>query len=115
MVTGGHYDIDCTVTDPNKKELYKGMKKEYDTFVFTAEVEGAYQVCFGNEFSTFSHKLVYVDWYVGEEHPFRNPMKKDTVLTQVSHDRYNSPFLLCMLKVHDVPSGRLEFLESCVL
>ncbi|XP_055333835.1 transmembrane emp24 domain-containing protein 7-like [Paramacrobiotus metropolitanus] len=83
VVTGGHYDIDCTITDPNHKELYKGVKKEYDSHQFTAEVDGPHQVCFGNEFSTFSHKLVYMDWYVGDEHPFRNPMKKDTVLTQL--------------------------------
>jgi len=83
VVTGGHYDIDCTVTDPAGKEVYKGVKKEYDSHVFTAELNGAYQVCFGNEFSTFSHKLVYMDWYIGDEHPFRNPMKGDTVLTQL--------------------------------
>jgi len=83
VVTGGHYDIDCTITSPTNVEVYKGVKKEYDSHVFTADVDGAYKVCFGNEFSTFSHKLVYMDWYVGDEHPFRNPMKGDTVLTQL--------------------------------
>lgn len=83
VVTGGHYDIDCTLSDPQGKELYKGVKKEYDTHTYTADVDGAYQVCFGNEFSTFSHKLVFVDWFVGDEHPFRDPAKKSTVLTQL--------------------------------
>jgi len=83
VVTGGHYDIDCSIRDPHDKEVYKGVKKEYDSHSFTADVDGPYQVCFGNEFSTFSHKLVYMDWFVGDEHPFRNPMKGDTVLTQL--------------------------------
>jgi len=58
VVTGGHYDVDVIVQDPTKKVLYKEVKKQYDSFTFTAEVTGEYSACFSNEFSTFSHKLV---------------------------------------------------------
>jgi protein ERP2 len=45
---------------------------------------GAYQVCFSNEFSTFSHKIVYLDIRTGEERPLLPVMNSATALTQVS-------------------------------
>jgi len=69
VVTGGHYDVDVILTDPMKKVLYKQVKKQYDSFTWTAEKTGEYVACFSNEFSTFSHKLVYIDFQVGEEDP----------------------------------------------
>uniref|UniRef100_A0AC34F6U8 GOLD domain-containing protein n=1 Tax=Panagrolaimus sp. ES5 TaxID=591445 RepID=A0AC34F6U8_9BILA len=62
VVTGGQFDVDAVVEDPNGKILYKQPKKQYDTFNFKTEVPGTYKVCFSNEFSTFSHKIVYMDW-----------------------------------------------------
>jgi len=67
VVTGGHYDVDAVVLDPMGKELYKQVKKQYDSFNANASVTGTYKACFSNEFSTFSHKLVYIDFQVGEE------------------------------------------------
>ena len=49
-----------------RKVLYKQVKKQYDSFTWTAEKTGEYVACFSNEFSTFSHKLVYIDFQVGE-------------------------------------------------
>lgn len=31
------------------------------------QLSGVYAACFSNEFSTFSHKLVYMDFQVGDE------------------------------------------------
>ncbi len=64
MVTGGHYDVDVILTDPKQTVLYKQVKKQYDSFTFTAAIQGEYKACFSNEFSTFSHKLVYIDFQV---------------------------------------------------
>ncbi|XP_076067056.1 transmembrane emp24 domain-containing protein [Oratosquilla oratoria] len=67
VVTGGHYDVDVVVEGPNRQILYHEVKQQYGQFEFKAEVTGTYLVCFSNEFSTFSHKLVYVGFQVGKE------------------------------------------------
>ena len=80
MVTGGHYDVDVVLTDPTRNVLYKQIKKQYDSHTWTAAKTGIllllvnnkflmlstgeYIACFSNEFSTFSHKLVYIDFQV---------------------------------------------------
>lgn len=46
-------------------------------------VTGIYKVCFSNEFSTFSHKLVYMEFNVGPETPLPGIGDHATVLTQV--------------------------------
>jgi len=71
VVTGGHYDVDVVIVDPKRKELYKEVKKQYDSFHWNASMTGEYAACFSNEFSTFSHKLVYVDFQVGDESPLK--------------------------------------------
>eukprot|EP00058_Branchiostoma_floridae_P022183 XP_002607673.1 hypothetical protein BRAFLDRAFT_82884 [Branchiostoma floridae] len=84
VVTGGHYDVDCLISDPNEKVLYKEIKKQYDTYTWTSEKKGVYKFCFSNEFSTFTHKTVYFDFMVGEEPPLIPEMgDHDTALTQV--------------------------------
>ena len=44
---------------------------------------GVYVACFSNEFSTFSHKLVYMDFQVGEDAPLFNLEDHATALTQM--------------------------------
>ncbi|ROT73831.1 transmembrane emp24 domain-containing protein 7 [Penaeus vannamei] len=67
VVTGGHYDVDVLVEGPARQILYREIKQQYGQFQFTPDHTGTYQVCFSNEFSTFSHKLIYVDFQVGDE------------------------------------------------
>uniref|UniRef100_A0A0R3RQJ6 GOLD domain-containing protein n=1 Tax=Elaeophora elaphi TaxID=1147741 RepID=A0A0R3RQJ6_9BILA len=67
VVTGGQYDVDMTLQDNYGKILYQGTKKQYDSFSWKTETEGTYKACFSNEFSTFSHKVVYMDWQKGDE------------------------------------------------
>ncbi|CAD5206552.1 unnamed protein product [Bursaphelenchus okinawaensis] len=67
VVTGGQYDVDIVLEDPQGKILYKEARKQYDSHQFKTETPGTYKVCFSNEFSTFSHKIVYMDWQVGDE------------------------------------------------
>merc|ERR1719292_80394 len=40
VVTGGHYDVDVILTDPTRNVLYKQIKKQYDSFQWTAEKTG---------------------------------------------------------------------------
>jgi len=83
VVTGGHYDVDVILTDPMRKVLYKEVKKQYDSFTWTAEKTGEYVACFSNEFSTFSHKLVYIDFQVGDEDPLPGLEGAAAPLTQM--------------------------------
>lgn len=84
VVTGGHYDVDCRLEDPDGTTLYKEMKKQYDSFTFTAAKNGTYKFCFSNEFSTFTHKTVYFDFQVGDDPPLFPNENRVTALTQVS-------------------------------
>ncbi|KAL0977991.1 hypothetical protein UPYG_G00164390 [Umbra pygmaea] len=83
VIAGGNYDVDCFVTDPLNNVLYQEHKKQYDSFSHTTNMKGTYKVCFSNEFSTFSHKTVYLDFRAGEERPLLPDMNRDTALTQM--------------------------------
>lgn len=97
VVTGGQYDVDVTVESPNKVPLYRQVKSQYDTFSFVTKEAGDYSFCFSNEFSTFSHKVVYMDLQVGDE-PALPHAERITVMTMVSmfymNTRYMREFLL---------------------
>lgn len=75
VVTGGQYDVDMSLEGPNGQILYKDVRKQYDSHSWKADVSGEYKVCFSNEFSTFSHKIVYLDWVVGDEKPLMPNME----------------------------------------
>lgn len=79
-MTGGQYDVDVILEAPNKEVIYRQIKTQFDSHQFTASMTGAYKACFSNEFSTFSHKLVYMDFRVGEQYPLGEHV---TVMTQV--------------------------------
>ena len=75
--------MDVALMDPRKNVIYKQVKKQYDSHTFKAEMTGEYKACFSNEFSTFSHKLVYIDFQVGEEEPLPGVGEHLTAMTQV--------------------------------
>ncbi|KAK0086145.1 hypothetical protein PV325_011800 [Microctonus aethiopoides] len=83
VVTGGQYDIDITLEAPNKEIIYSQVKQQFDSFPFTAPMTGEYKACFSNEFSTFSHKIVYMDFQVGDEFAFPGLEEHVTVMTQM--------------------------------
>lgn len=83
VVTGGQYDVDVTLEGPNKQILYRQTKTQFDSFNFVPTMSGVYSACFSNEFSTFSHKLVYMDFQVGDEQPLPGIGEHVTVMTQV--------------------------------
>jgi hypothetical protein len=84
VVTGGQYDVDVTLEAPNKEIIYRQTKSQFDSYNFVPKMTGVYVVCFSNEFSTFSHKLVYMDFQVGDEQPLPGLGEHVTVMTQVS-------------------------------
>ncbi|XP_061602534.1 transmembrane emp24 domain-containing protein 3 [Cololabis saira] len=83
VISGGNYDVDCFVTDPYNNVLYNERKKQYDSFSHTTAMQGVYKVCFSNEFSTFTHKIVYLDFRHGGEEPLLESMSRSTALTQL--------------------------------
>ncbi|KAL3278712.1 hypothetical protein HHI36_016245 [Cryptolaemus montrouzieri] len=83
VVTGGQYDVDVTLEDPRKKVIYNQVKSQFDSHTFTAQMTGIYMVCFSNEFSTISHKIVYMDFQVGEETPLPGLGEHITALTKM--------------------------------
>lgn len=85
MVTGGQYDVDVTLEAPNKEIIYSQVKTQFDSHVFIPTISGVYKACFSNEFSTYSHKLVYMDFQVGDEAPLPGLGEHVTVMTQVSY------------------------------
>jgi len=89
VVTGGHYDVDMTLQGPRGEVLYQGVKKQFDTFNWTPASTGTYTVCFSNEFSTFSHKLVYFDFQVGEEPALPGTQEHLTAMTKMEQSSVN--------------------------
>ncbi|KAL0271347.1 UNVERIFIED_CONTAM: hypothetical protein PYX00_008464 [Menopon gallinae] len=83
VVTGGQYDVDVTLQAPNSEIIYNKIKTQFDSNTFTAKLSGTYVVCFGNEFSTFSHKIVYMDFQVGDEPALPGLGEHATVMTQM--------------------------------
>ncbi|XP_069674952.1 transmembrane emp24 domain-containing protein 3 [Periplaneta americana] len=83
VVTGGQYDVDVTLEAPNKEIIYRQVKAQFDSHTFVPKMSGIYVVCFSNEFSTFSHKLVYMDFQVGDEQPLPGLGEHVTVMTQM--------------------------------
>ena len=58
MQTGGSFDIDYEVKDPQQKVILDGEKERQGDFVFTAQHAGEYSFCFSNDMSTFAEKIV---------------------------------------------------------
>ncbi|XP_078097134.1 transmembrane emp24 domain-containing protein 3-like [Mustelus asterias] len=84
VIAGGHYDVDCFIEDPTRRQIYRKHKVQHDTISEKAEISGIYSFCFGNQFSTFTHKKVYFHLEVGDMPPlFPNTEIKDAPLTQL--------------------------------
>jgi len=65
--TGGSFDIDFEVKDPNEKVLIDGLRERQGDYVLTANTVGEYSFCFENDMSTLTEKLVDVDIMVENE------------------------------------------------
>lgn len=89
VIEGGNYDVDVTLVSPSGVTLYNEQKKQFDRHGWTSDEVGEYKFCFSNEFSTFTHKMVYFDFQVGEDDALQ-PQTGDqiTAMTQVAHGKH---------------------------
>jgi emp24/gp25L/p24 family/GOLD len=65
--TGGSFDIDFEVKDPNEKVLLDGLRERQGDYVLTANIVGEYSFCFENDMSTLTEKLIDFDIMVENE------------------------------------------------
>jgi len=84
VTRGGLLDIDLRITAPNKEVIYSGLQFEGSQYSFTASMSGLHEVCWNNEMSRWTAKVVQFDVTVGEEpddesnyitHSSLNPME----------------------------------------
>lgn len=75
--------MDVVIEGPSDELIYSQTRSQFDSHQFTTKAEGVHTVCFSNEFSTFSHKVVYMDFQVGEENPLANIDAHAEHLTQL--------------------------------
>lgn len=80
---GGQLDVDVHIKDPHGNIIYEQLKATFDSHQFVADTTGVYAACFSNKFSAFSHKLIYIDFQVGEEPALPGLGEHVTVLTQM--------------------------------
>ncbi|KAI0076635.1 hypothetical protein K474DRAFT_1597527 [Panus rudis PR-1116 ss-1] len=73
--SGGSFDIDFEVKDPNDKVILDGKRERQGDYVLTANTVGEYAFCFENDMSTLTEKLIDFDIMV-ESEPRREPPAK---------------------------------------
>ncbi|KAI0028020.1 emp24/gp25L/p24 family/GOLD-domain-containing protein [Vararia minispora EC-137] len=82
--SGGTFDIDFEVKDPNEKVLLDGQREHQGDYVFTANTVGEYSFCFENDMSTLTEKLVDFDIMVESEPRREAPAKPGQISEQTS-------------------------------
>ncbi|EGC34568.1 emp24/gp25L/p24 family protein [Dictyostelium purpureum] len=81
VIRGGLLDINVKITDPRGNSIFERlhfdnqMKGKYS---FTAGESGAYKVCFNNEMSRFTAKVVTFSWD-SEENAEKDAAKGDSI------------------------------------
>eukprot|EP00049_Salpingoeca_infusionum_P009406 m.156713 g.156713 ORF g.156713 m.156713 type:complete len:291 (-) comp14330_c1_seq3:1461-2333(-) len=84
VVYGGRLDIDVEIKFGDTV-LWSARRSQTNEHSFRAHESGEYMFCFSNQFSTVSHKTVYIDVTVGDEEPVleEDGKKHATALTQM--------------------------------
>ncbi|CAK5278775.1 unnamed protein product [Mycena citricolor] len=82
--SGGSFDIDFDVKDPNDKFLLQGKRERQGDYVFTGNVQGEYSFCFENDMSTLTEKLIDFDIMVESEPRREAPAKPGQISEQTS-------------------------------
>lgn len=82
--SGGSFDIDFEVKDPNDKLLLDGQRERQGDYVLTANTVGEYGFCFENDMSTLTHKLVDFDIMVESEPRREAPAKAGQIADHTS-------------------------------
>lgn len=82
--SGGSFDVDWVITDPNDTILLEGERDRQGDYIFTAQSVGEYSFCFSNDMSSFSEKLVDFDIMVETEPRNVAPAKPTSLVEQTS-------------------------------
>ncbi|KAF7313234.1 Endosomal cargo receptor [Mycena kentingensis (nom. inval.)] len=82
--SGGSFDIDFDVKDPNDKIMLDGQRERQGDYVFTANHVGEYAFCFENDMSTLTEKLVDFDIMVESEPRREAPAKPGQISEHTS-------------------------------
>ena len=82
--SGGSFDIDFDVKDPNEKVILDGLRERQGDYVLTANHVGEYAFCFENDMSTLTEKLVDFDIMVESEPRREAPAKPGKVSDHTS-------------------------------
>ncbi|KAJ8086860.1 hypothetical protein PM082_005685 [Marasmius tenuissimus] len=82
--SGGSFDIDFDIRDPNSKLLLDGQRERQGDYVLTANIVGEYAFCFENDMSTLTEKLVDFDIMVESEPRREPPAKQGQISEQTS-------------------------------
>lgn len=56
--SGGQFDVDYEIKDPQGNVVLLDQKQRQGDYVFTAHSVGEYEFCFSNQMSTFAEKVV---------------------------------------------------------
>ena len=84
MQSGGSFDIDFEVKDPNEKSLLDGQRERQGDYVLTANTVGEYSFSFENDMSTLTEKLIDFDIMVESEPRREPPAKPGQIADQTS-------------------------------
>jgi len=82
--SGGSFDIDFEVKDPNEKVILDGLRERQGDYVLTANAVGEYAFCFENDMSTLTEKLVDFDIMIESEPRREAPAKPGKVSDHTS-------------------------------
>ncbi|EGN97483.1 hypothetical protein SERLA73DRAFT_139720 [Serpula lacrymans var. lacrymans S7.3] len=82
--SGGSFDIDFDIKDPNDKVILDGTRERQGDYVLTANTVGEYSFCFENDMSTLTEKLVDFDIMVETEPRREAPAKAGQVSDHTS-------------------------------
>ncbi|KAJ6617895.1 emp24/gp25L/p24 family/GOLD-domain-containing protein [Mycena sp. CBHHK59/15] len=82
--SGGSFDIDFDVKDPNDRVILDGVRERQGDYVLTANTVGEYAFCFENDMSTLTEKLVDFDIMVESEPRREAPAKPGQISEHTS-------------------------------
>jgi len=82
--SGGSFDIDFDIKDPNEKVILDGNRERQGDYVLTANIVGEYSFCFENDMSTLTEKLLDFDIMVESEPRREAPAKPGQISEQTS-------------------------------
>ncbi|BHF83681.1 Transmembrane emp24 domain-containing protein 7 [Sparganum proliferum] len=85
VISGGNFDVDVTMRDPKNKVVKAFKREQYNYFDYEPKMNGDYQLCFSNEFSSFTHKVVYFSWETSEDHVDADEAETAAPLTKMDN------------------------------